>query len=613
MRSFVGLVRRIFPFIVALGCGGTLGYVAFHSSGFDWYVSETQAEIIYSALHRYHELPVFSYFLNGGTYLLQDPQSFLLTPVTPLILLFGPHAGIRVAIALWGVVGCLGMFYLLRDSVGKLPALFSGMVWVLSLGVFWRIIVGNDMFAWNLALPWLLIFIKRLYAKPTFARSLSLGMFLGFCLLGPTFHSFIYFLIPISSVWTVIQLCSQRKIWSKSYVLRSIVFSVLALVLAVVSALPKLYAFEWFDLSRPTCAEGVITKVEAWNALFAQDATLGGYHLTPVRQPTLCQQIDAYGVDTYGNWESSVGLLPIAYLLITVVVLSLFRRTNRLFAVFAILLIGTGWILATSEPIWLLIRNVSHDGIRVSSRFLQIITFAMTLLVAFGYALIQRGTKFWQRSLLFMVAVSLFSVQLISWTYQASILQSDYHGRVTTLLTQKQPIFDVSSIVVDQNTGMLGSLTNVIYNGQYVWAPYLIITGNVIDVAAINNFFASFNINSDYTFALSPQLSRDRLQITHHHVEISSLQPAESVTLYLRSAELGQTVNVTPDVPITISNTAYSQTITNTSDQVITSLTIDPVLPTHWSIWAIWLVSWIGAFAYSFTRLWYNHCHANNL
>lgn len=614
IEKLLQISQTPFPWIIAVGCGLVLGYVAFHSSGFDWYISDIQAEVIYSALHNYHELPVFSYFIDGGAYLLQDPQSFLLTPVTPLILIFGPHAGIRVAIAIWGTVGCLGMYYLLRTSLGKLPALFTGVVWVLSLGMFWRIIVGNDMFAWNLGLPWLLILIQRLYTRPNFSRSLCLGVFLGLYLLGPTFHTFTYLFFPAGVVWAGYQLFAQKKI-IKLYWLKALVFTVSAILVAVLLALPKLYAFTKFDLSRTTCSEGTIAKTDAWDALFNQERVLDGDHLTAPYQQVICQ------IYSYGNWEANVAFFPIAYIFIFVFVISFFWKDNRQITVLAVMLVVMGWLLATTGSIWAFIRLFSHSGIRVSSRFLQLVAFGLALFVGVGYARVQRQASFVGRFLLFVLCCMLFSLQMAGWTYEAATLQSDYHGTIRPLLSQAAvSMIDAAPVTSYQNSVQTNrEADHSIYNGQYLLNGFYITgndtlhSGTSIDDTEIMKFFNSATKNDDNTFSLSPQLNSARLQVTHNQIKVSQLQPGESVTIYLRAAQLGQTLQVTPKVPVTITTTDFSQTVTNTSGQVITGLVIKPILPTHWIIWVIWFVVWIGALGYGFRSLWYTYRHANNL
>src|SRR6185312_16565132 len=55
-------------------------WVAVRSDGSDWYISQTHADIFYTAVARFHQFPFFSFVFNGGTYFLQDPQNNLFSP-----------------------------------------------------------------------------------------------------------------------------------------------------------------------------------------------------------------------------------------------------------------------------------------------------------------------------------------------------------------------------------------------------------------------------------------------------------------------------------------------------------------------------------------------------
>ncbi|MEO7033288.1 MAG: hypothetical protein ABI548_05470, partial [Polyangiaceae bacterium] len=67
--------RRNWIGVAALITGALLFWVALHSDGGDWYISQTHGDIMYTALSRFREWPYFSWVFNGGTYFLQDPQS----------------------------------------------------------------------------------------------------------------------------------------------------------------------------------------------------------------------------------------------------------------------------------------------------------------------------------------------------------------------------------------------------------------------------------------------------------------------------------------------------------------------------------------------------------
>ncbi|MCX7846582.1 MAG: hypothetical protein N2595_00900 [bacterium] len=92
-----------------LSCVAGLGLfdIAARTRGscFDWFIAETYADIIASSLQHGRWFPWFTYFFNWGSYVLQDQQAPLYSPLSGWVWLLGSRWGLRANIAMWGQLG----------------------------------------------------------------------------------------------------------------------------------------------------------------------------------------------------------------------------------------------------------------------------------------------------------------------------------------------------------------------------------------------------------------------------------------------------------------------------------------------------------------------------
>lgn len=382
-------VRRAVDGALALACGGVLWLVALRSGDWDWYLSETHAHLLYSAIVHHGEFPLFSFFLNQGAYLLQDPQFPGLSPVVAFVLALGPEAGLRFQGFAFGLAGYWATAAWLRRSVSPAGAAFGAVSWTLGLGVLWRVAVGNDLFLWMLPLPLLLLLVERLFEAPTAAAALGLGLVTGLFILGPTFHAIIYLLAPAGLLWVV--LLSARA-WAQGTLRpRLLLLLAAALGVALLVATPRLLAWAALSMRRTIEADGTMALRDALDSLL--DSGKATVEVVPIVGTTIAGGIP---MPAYGVWESAVALPHLATLLALVGLAASLGRAGRArpAAWLALLLLGAGLVLTASPDVWDGVRGVA-PFLRVSRRFLILGAFGLAVLAAIGFDAVERRVGRW--------------------------------------------------------------------------------------------------------------------------------------------------------------------------------------------------------------------------
>lgn len=103
----------------------------------DWLFFQLFDEIARQTILEYHQFPLWNPYFCGGTTLIGNPQTTFLVPTFPLILIFGTTFGERLSNIPVLLVGCEGMWRLLRHlGIGRSGALlgafafpFFGRTW----------------------------------------------------------------------------------------------------------------------------------------------------------------------------------------------------------------------------------------------------------------------------------------------------------------------------------------------------------------------------------------------------------------------------------------------------------------------------------------------------
>jgi len=400
---------------VALLAGAVVFWLALHCDSSDWFISETHADIIYTGLRRFREFPFFSFVVNGGTYFIQDPQSNLFSPAVPLVYLFGPSIGLRLNVALWATLGVYLFVWWMRRRVSIEAALIAASASVLGLGVLWKVAAGNDMFLWHLGLPALLWGVENVLHRPKWPHALSLGVVLGLLLLGPTFHSFTYLFLFAVPSFILVELWARRP--DRRELLRILVCVVLACVIALLIASPKIACWLKFPMKRPTGDAGVLSPLEALRDLFDYARTRHTLVPSKSRLPG-----GSFDIGHVGLEECAMALPPLGS------VLALFgaygairRRLHRTSVAFACILLFVGLVLECSGFAWDGFRWLTHGNFRVAPRFLALPCFGLAIFCALGAEMLltRAGRSGRYRWLITLGATVAMFGSAIAWTWRA--------------------------------------------------------------------------------------------------------------------------------------------------------------------------------------------------
>jgi len=401
--------------IVALCTGAVLFWLSLHCQAWDWFISETHADVIYTGIRQFGEFPYFSFVFNGGAYFIQDPQSNLFSPAVPLILLAGPSIGLRLLEALWGVVGVYAFVGWMRRRVSLEAALVGAVASVTSLGILWRVAIGNDMFLWHLGLPLLLWAADRVLSERSLHSSLWFALALGILMLGPTFHSFTYLFVPMVPLYVLLELWFQRPNLRE---FRKIVgLFALSCTLAVLMNSFKLAAWLKFPMQRLVGDYGVLPLWSSIEQLFDYSII---HRVRIAGAGAAGKRLRGYFVE-----ESATALPPIgtlfAVLGLAAAALSKSKRRIGLFALIALLL---GLLLTSWSPAWEAFRRMNGGNFRVAQRCLGMSTFALSVFAALGAdALFARFKRAALPSSLVSVAIMLGSA--LWWTHAAGRIGED--------------------------------------------------------------------------------------------------------------------------------------------------------------------------------------------
>ena len=580
------LGRRYGVGVVSLLSGVLVFWIALHSAGSDWCISETHADIIYTGLRRFGEFPFFSFVFNGGSYFLQDPQSNLFSPTVPLILLAGPSIGLRLMEALWGALGVYAFTTWMARRVSLEAALLGAVASATSLGVLWKIAVGNDMFLWHLGLPGLLWAVERVMRERTLQSSLVFGLVLGLLLLGPTFHSFTYLFLPVVPLFVLLEWAFQRPKLVQFG--KTVAWLVAGCLLALAIASPKLACWTKFAMGRPVHDAGVISLADTARGLF--DYATVKYRLVP----TSFFAGAALRHSKWGVEECAVAMPPIATLLALVGLSAIAARAKRQTALFALLLIAGGVCLTCSWPIWSEFRTLTGGNFRVAPRFLGMAAFGLSVLAALGAdAVFARFRRAALPATLLVTGVMFASA--IWWTHSAgkfaaqSVDDTVYPNAVNPFARAHHERAVAA--------GLQGYTALTAMNPGSDERPILEGVGYKDGFLVVGNDYRDKLWRSKHPLPIvSEGIDPSEVRVEHLRITLNHLAPHARVVLRAREPEFGLSVRTEPPHAAIDVHPVHSYLVVdNTSDAAVDQVVLRAQLPISGFWFVVSLVGLLGA------------------
>jgi hypothetical protein len=328
-------------------------------------------------------------------------------------MLAGPSVVLRIMEGIWGVLGVLAFVAWMRRRVSLEAALIGAIASVLSLGVLWKIAVGNDMFLWHLGLPSILWTAERVMKQNTLESMLSFGLVLGLLLLGPTFHSFTYLFLPAVPLFVGLEWYFHRP--TREQLKRTVALFAGGCTLALLMISPKLACWAVFPMSRPTGDFGALPFWTGFRQVF-------DYSLAKDYVVFSSRWFGSMRHRYQGGWgveESAIALPPLASLLALWGIWTGVRNpAKRQTAIFAVILICCGYVLACCDPVWQVFRAMTRGNFRVAPRFLGLTAFGLAVFAALGAdELFARFKRFAKPATIAIIATMFLSA--LWWTKRA--------------------------------------------------------------------------------------------------------------------------------------------------------------------------------------------------
>ncbi|MDP2684878.1 MAG: hypothetical protein Q8P20_07645, partial [bacterium] len=549
---------------IALLSGGFLFGLSLLTAGIEWWISEINAEIIYAAITKYKVFPFFSYFHNGGSMILQDPQGHLLSPATLFIILFGPQIGLRVMALVWGFVGCIATYYWLRSKIGGIAALFAASAWTLSMVFIWNIVNGNDILLWYLGLPLFLIAIEKIVLKPSWRATSISGLLVALFILGPSFHALLYLIIPISIVWFIFLLFKNYQAINKKQLL---IHCLTVIGIGAIISLPKIYSWMLLDMSRITDPEG---------SIYLKDAFLALFDIRPSSYSYMVQQ--KFYAYHYIFSTSNVALPPIASILAIIGLLFGWKKKykQKILFIFACSLLLIGILISSNEAIWQSFRWLTGDSFRHAARFLAISAFGLAILSGIGVASILEHFSKYKKIISSLLIASTFIFGII-WVNQATHYEINSISGVKNVMVKDTMFslykFDISWIKTDA--------TNKVLTDQITFKNVSIIGSGAPEIDEKEKQNDIKQRGGQYY--LSPELAPDgRIRVYHTSITAKDLQPEEIAHIRLNPAPLGETIHTTPEnANVTLEIIDDELVLTNHENYAIEMVEIKPNSPVH--------------------------------
>jgi hypothetical protein len=352
--------------------------------GHDWDMLEGYSAVPRETLLGFHQIPLWNPFVSGGQPLLADPQSSWLSPLFPVVLVFGVITGYKIQIVLWYVIGLSGMYFLGRHlKLNTYACYLASFAFILTSFYSLHVSIGQQYMVFSMSFaPWCFLFYLKSLEDWRYA-ALS-ALMLVFMLFEGGVYTLAYFLafLALYAIFNSVQRLLSGK---------NAVKPVLALILIVVlfSALGAVKALPMFELSGkyPRLTDVYDPDGSVYRGYTFQ---LLQYALLGSTQTKFAPEVNSSIWDNHGAY---VG--PIVLLLALAAMVFHFKRLWP-FVFIAVLGFLIVYGVGKSEmALWTLIHQLPlYSSLRYPSRFILISLFSIAILAGYAASSIE-GKRKW--------------------------------------------------------------------------------------------------------------------------------------------------------------------------------------------------------------------------
>jgi hypothetical protein len=424
---------------------------------------------------KYHQFPLWNPYNCGGSPLLAHPQSFFLSPLFSLILIFGEIRGMKIEIWLQIVIGMYGAYLLARHyKLNSIPSVLVPIVFMLSSMFTVGSIAGNIDFSSSVFIPWVFLCYLRSFENIRYVFASSI-----FCLLiyfGGGAHTLIMTVTFLAIYSGMAILCRKKKPIKTGKILSAIFL--LTFLLGAVKFFPSIEIARKFPRKVSDYSGFSINSLKY--CLFDRNQTFAASSSFPREKGFLNGM--SWGMDENSMY---IGFIPFALFLVGMMVY--FKRRMALAITCLIFL----W-LTFGDRIPISIWKVFHmlpvyKMQRVATRYRFLFIFSLALFSGFGLQAVQdyirkssacrKVTRFIPLIIISGVLISLVSMNIPLWATAfvippLSVSRSDKFYQIQT-----GPGYDQNGIIAmnyraDEGSSYLNFLANIGTVDAYEAIPF---------------------------------------------------------------------------------------------------------------------------------------------
>ena len=337
--------------------------------GKDWnaFIGQAQAEA--ETLLQWGQFPAWNPWRRGGQVSFAQPESMLLTPITPLVLWLGAPLAFKLLLVPLFVVCGLGLFALARDlGLRGAAALIPGVTFVCAGPLSLYVNGGLPNWLCGMALlPWLLLASRR--AATSRRWLVGGGMLFALLLFAGSVHHFVFFpiVLAIEAAGRALRERSVRPL------LASAAMGIVGASLSAVRLVPLLELFSEFPRRIDSSGRFMPLELMVRSLLLPHPPAIEErLHVTLEGGSVL------YWVDCGAFVGPLISLLAVAALFVA------WRRAWPFVALAAVF----AWMAAGSSvqpSLWdALHRLPVYASMQAPERFMGYVVFAIALLAGFG-------------------------------------------------------------------------------------------------------------------------------------------------------------------------------------------------------------------------------------
>lgn len=339
----------------------------------DWPGEFQMTSATWITLSKYHEFPFWNPYKMGGNFLFAHPQSFVASPETLFVMLFGPIAGLYYSVLFYYILGFVGCYFLGRYfKLSFLATLYLAVIFTFQSHAMNYLFIGAHTWMTMGFIPFAIYFLLK--AQHNWRYGVGAGFFHALIYL--TGNTYIFMLFPIFILMFAVSNLIIKK--NFNFVKGAAVMLIFTFLFASIKIIPSLDIYEGnkrvivdsekLPLNIEVLKKTFLDKYQAWNVISVYWIGEKNFH--------------------WPHFGDYIGILPIILALIGLVLW--FKNFDLVLATFGALLL----YLSAYEPFWFIWESIRlvppFNSLQHPARF---VIFLVLMLSIFGAKLISKLDK----------------------------------------------------------------------------------------------------------------------------------------------------------------------------------------------------------------------------